>query len=118
MLTPIRQAALRLRRFTAHHLRTTLGPEPLPTRARLSSLATQPTDDAFGKHLNQSIGKLMASCKRASPADLPRVKRALAHLNAARSLHSLGYTEDARAVVARCFYEIRNGQVAGSATVH
>lgn len=84
--------------------------------------ATRPThyaaptviqNDEFAAHLNRSIGKLMSACKRADPDSLPRIKRALAHLNAARTLYSLGYVSDARTIVARCFMEVRQYSVAG-----
>ncbi|MDE4913509.1 hypothetical protein PQI07_22775 [Methylobacterium sp. 092160098-2] len=84
--------------------------------------ATRPThyaaptviqNDEFAAHLNRSIGKLMSACKRADATTLPRIKRALAHLNAARTLYSLGYGSDARTIVARCFMEVRQYSVAG-----
>lgn len=102
---------------TTQRIRAFFAPPP-PLRIPPRYLNTQPDDAAFATHLNSAIGKLMSSSKRADPHSLPRIKRALAHLNAARTLHQLGYTVDARAVVARCFHEIRTQQLASVPTLH
>ncbi|EIZ87108.1 hypothetical protein WYO_0145 [Methylobacterium sp. GXF4] len=99
-------------RTIARHFANFFGPEPRPIHHAVATVIRH-DNDAFAAHLNSSIGKLMSACKRADPSNLPRIKRALAHLNAARTLHSLGYISDARAIVARCFLEVRQNQVAG-----
>ncbi|MGU3657750.1 hypothetical protein [Methylobacterium fujisawaense] len=97
-------------RNIARHVAAFFGPAPRPIHFAAPTVIQ---NDAFATHLNSSIGKLMSDCKRADPDTLPRIKRALAHLNAARTLYSLGYVADARTIVARCFLEVRQYSVAG-----